>query len=71
MPCRPWGRQGDEKNDGTLKSEKTLFQVYAPNELKVAQTKKKIREDFEGAKQHWEKYLVVVKLKLMEKGIRC
>lgn len=27
MPCRPWGSIGDRKNDGYLKSERTLFQV--------------------------------------------
>lgn len=31
MACRPWGNQGDRKNDGFLKSERRLFQVYAPN----------------------------------------
>lgn len=53
MACRPWGNRGDRKNDGFLKSERTLFQVYAPNKMKEAEAKKKIREDFEGAKQHW------------------
>ena len=29
--CRtkPWGQRGDQKNDGYLKSKRTLFQVYA------------------------------------------
>jgi len=33
MACRPWGNRGDRKNDGFLKSERRLFQVYAPNEM--------------------------------------
>lgn len=53
MACRPWGNQGDRKNDGFLKSERRLFQVYAPNEMKASTAKAKIAEDFEGAKVHW------------------
>lgn len=53
MACRPWGKHGDRKNDGFLKSERRLFQVYAPNEMAAAQAQAKITEDFEGAKQHW------------------
>jgi len=56
MPCRPWGRQGDQKNDGYLKSERMLFQVYAPDEMTAAKAKAKIKEDFDGAKKHWRKY---------------
>lgn len=53
MACRPWGNQGDRKNDGFLRSEKCLFQVYAPNEMTAADAMAKIKEDFEGAKTHW------------------
>jgi hypothetical protein len=53
MACRPWGNRGDRKNDGFLKSERRLFQVYAPNEMSEAEAIKKIKEDFEGAKTHW------------------
>ncbi len=53
MACRPWGNRGDRKNDGFLKSEKQLFQVYAPNEMKEREAIKKINEDFEGAKRYW------------------
>lgn len=56
MACRPWGNVGDRKNDGYLPSARTLFQSYAPNELSAAEAIKKINEDFEGAKVHWEKY---------------
>lgn len=53
MACRPWGNRGDRKNDGFLKSERRLFQVYAPNEMSEAKAIQKIQEDFEGAKEHW------------------
>jgi hypothetical protein len=53
MACRPWGNIGDRKNDGFLKSEKRLFQVYAPNEMKAKDAIDKIEEDFNGAKVHW------------------
>ena len=56
MACRPWGNVGDRKNDGYLPSARTLFQSYAPNELKANEAIRKTNEDFEGAKEHWEKY---------------
>ena len=56
MACRPWGKSGDRKNDGFLKSERRLFQVYAPNEMDAAKAIAKIKEDFEGAKIHWGKH---------------
>ncbi len=56
MACRPWGNIGDRKNDGFLKSERRLFQVYAPNEMEAAKTIAKITEDFDGAKVHWGKH---------------
>jgi hypothetical protein len=56
IACKPWGKQGDEKNDGYLPSARTLFQVYGPERMTLAETVKKINEDFAGAKAHWEKY---------------
>lgn len=56
MACRPWGNVGDRKNDGYLPSARILFQLYAPNELKASEVIKKIKEDFDGAKEHWAKY---------------
>lgn len=56
MACRPWGNDGDRKNDGYLKSKRTLYQVYAPNEMNKAKALKKIREDFDGAKAHWKEH---------------
>ncbi|MCG3774312.1 MAG: hypothetical protein JW395_1131 [Nitrospira sp.] len=56
MACRPWGRQGDQKNDGFLKSERHLFQVYAPNEMEATKAIAKITDDFEGAKVDWGRH---------------
>lgn len=56
MPCRPWGAIGDRKNDGYLKSERTLFQVYAPNEMSQAVTLRKLVADFTAALPHWRAY---------------
>jgi hypothetical protein len=58
MPCRPWGNQGDLKNDGFLKSERCLFQVYAPNDMEAKKAIEKIRIDFEGAKIHWNELFI-------------
>jgi hypothetical protein len=56
MPCRPWGNQGDRKNDGFLKSERRLFQVYAPNEMTEREAVAKIRDDFAGALAYWNQH---------------
>jgi hypothetical protein len=56
MACRPWGNRGDRKNDGYLKSERQLFQVYAPNVMTEAKAVQKIQEDFEGGKAYWGKH---------------
>ena len=53
---RPWGNAGDRKNDGYLPSQRMLFQVYAPYNMRVANAITKINEDFKGALLHWEKY---------------
>jgi hypothetical protein len=53
LACAPWGNAGDRKNDGFLKSARTLFQVYAPEQITASRAIRKIKEDFCGAKQHW------------------
>lgn len=53
---RPWGRDGDLKNDGYLGSARQLFQCYAPNEMSAKQCIAKINEDFAGALPHWKKH---------------
>lgn len=50
---RPWGKLGDRKNDGYLKSERKLFQVYGPRGIEIAKTLAKITEDFLEAKPYW------------------
>ncbi len=50
----PWGRKGDAKCDGLLKSKRFLFACHAPQALKVSQAKTKIRDDFDGAKANWK-----------------
>ncbi|NOU33301.1 MAG: hypothetical protein HOO96_35845 [Polyangiaceae bacterium] len=49
----PWGKDGDRKNDGLLRTRRMLFQCYAPNELKAAAAVAKIKDDFAGALTHW------------------
>ncbi|HVB25785.1 MAG TPA: ABC-three component system protein [Ktedonobacteraceae bacterium] len=53
---RPWGNVGDRKNDGYLSSQRILFQVYAPNEMKVRDAIAKIDKDFHGALLYWRTY---------------
>ncbi len=36
LRVRPWGSEGDRKNDGYLRSERILFQCYAPNNMHSA-----------------------------------
>lgn len=51
---RPWGKEGDRKNDGYVRSMRCLFQVYAPNEMSAATALAKIDEDYNGALPYWE-----------------
>ena len=53
---RPWGKAGDRKNDGYLKSKRWLFQVYAPNDMSATKALAKIDEDYNGALPYWERY---------------
>jgi len=53
---KPWGRQGDEKCDGYIRSIRTLCQVYAPERMESAQTVQKIEDDFRGASPYWQDF---------------
>lgn len=53
---RPWGKAGDRKNDGYVRSKRWLFQVYAPNEMSAKEALAKIEEDYNGALPYWKKY---------------
>jgi hypothetical protein len=53
VTVKPWGRDGDRKCDGLVTATGTLFQVYAPEQMKVPQTKAKMESDFKGAADGW------------------
>ena len=53
---RPWGKEGDRKNDGYLASRRQLFQVYAPNDMSAREALTKIREDYNGALPYWRQH---------------
>ena len=50
---RPYGNQGDLKCDGRRVSTRTIFQCYAPYQMKQAELNAKIDEDFRGAYENW------------------
>ena len=49
----PWGQDGDQKCDGYKLSTGTLYQVYAPYEMKKSDTIRKMKKDFNGALENW------------------
>ena len=53
---RPYGRTGDKKNDGYIKSKGIYFQVYGPEDIakSVSYAKGKLKEDFAGLLQAWK-----------------
>lgn len=55
MSIRPYGNIGDRKCDGLFFADgaSTVFQVYAPDELKQDELISKIDEDLAGAVLHW------------------
>lgn len=53
---RPWGNQGDRKNDGWSPARRILFQSYAPSTPTAKKLKAKLVEDYEGAIDYWEDY---------------
>lgn len=54
VSVRPYGKIGDRKLDGYLRSEKTVFQCYAPTRVVQHRLLAKITEDFVGAKEYWK-----------------
>ncbi|MGM0714152.1 ABC-three component system protein [Brevibacillus parabrevis] len=56
MPCRPWGSDGDKKNDGYLIQERHLFAVNGPSSLNQNRMISKLESDFLGAQDYWEDY---------------
>ncbi len=54
VPVRPYGNMGDKKNDGMLLHSGVIFAAYSPDEFKQAALVTKIKEDLEGAIDHWK-----------------
>lgn len=52
---RPQGRLGDGKCDGYHHPSKTVFQCYAPREMRPNDLTKKIDDDFAGARKHFKR----------------
>lgn len=52
---KPYGNEGDHKNDGFIPSRGVYFQVYAPEkpEEKDAEAAKKMCKDFDGLFSYW------------------
>jgi hypothetical protein len=57
LKVKPSGTQGDWKCDGLSQSSGTVYQCYAPANLKVRQSVAKIDADFDGALEHWKEHL--------------
>ena len=53
---RPWGNQGDRKNDGWSPVTRTLFQVYAPASFSSSELAAKLTADLDGAVDYWEEH---------------
>ena len=51
---KPYGRDGDKKCDGYHQSLRRVYQVYAPEKMRVSETNAKIDEDLDGAIEHWQ-----------------
>lgn len=54
QPVRAYGNEGDWKCDGYRSSTRTVFQCYAPRQMRVGPLVRKIERDFNGARAHWE-----------------
>ncbi|MDZ4858305.1 MAG: ABC-three component system protein [Candidatus Hydrogenedentes bacterium] len=52
-PKPAWGKLGDAKCDGFLRSSGTIFACHAPANWSVSTASRKVKEDFSGAKLHW------------------
>ncbi|MFW5804382.1 MAG: hypothetical protein ACOCWG_04020 [bacterium] len=54
---KPWGKLGDRKNDGFIKSKGIYYQVYAPEDssIKINSAIQKLDSDFKGLYDYWHK----------------
>lgn len=57
MQIKPYGSLGDRKCDGLFLVDTTIFQVYAPDELRLENLKSKIDEDLDFAADYWKDVL--------------
>src|SRR5205807_180489 len=57
MQIRPYGNIGDRKCDGLFVAEKKVFQVYSPDDMKLAELKAKIEDDLRLAAEHWREQM--------------
>lgn len=53
IQIRPYGNIGDRKCDGLYFADGTVFQVYSPDEFRLAELEKKIDGDLSGAVENW------------------
>jgi len=53
VAIKPYGTLGDKKADGLYWGSGTVFQVYAPDVMTAAKTRRKIDEDLAGAVAEW------------------
>ena len=54
---RPYGAQGDFKADGRTRSDRTIYQCYAPETLKQDRLLAKMEADLAGAEEHWRGWM--------------
>ena len=54
---RAYGSLGDRKCDGFLRTTGTVFQCYAPREMKLEVLLPKLQADFDGAREQWPEEL--------------
>ena len=53
IAVKPAGKIGDWKCDGFSSHSGTVYQCYAPDNMKIAKATAKVREDFTGALKYW------------------
>lgn len=58
LMVKPMGREGDWKSDGFSLNSGTVFQCYAPEELTGAEAARKVKEDFQGGRNHWKEKML-------------
>lgn len=53
---KPWGKIGDRKNDGFIRSKGIFYQVFAPEDISKSYiyTINKLKEDFAGLISQWD-----------------